>query len=65
MAALKEVRKFFTFSIRWDSNYLGVMQCSSEAAFLRHCHTNFEYDAAKTVPAGHLGHIDFWPVAGL
>ena len=24
-----------------------------------------EYDASKTVPAGHLAHIDFWPVAGL
>ena len=38
---------------------------SAEAAFLRHCRTNFENDAAKTVPAGHLAHIDFRPVAGL
>ena len=34
-------------------------QCFAEAAFLRHCRTNFEYDADKTVPAGHLAHIDF------
>ena len=41
------------------------MQCSAEAAFLRHHCTNFENDTAKTVPAGHLAHIDFQPVAGL
>ena len=41
------------------------MQCSAEAAFLRHCHTNFEYDTAKTVQAGHLAYLDFWPVTGL
>ena len=23
------------------------------------------YDMTKTVPAGHLAHMDFWPVAGL
>ena len=40
-------------------------QCSAEAAFLRHCHKNFENDAAKTVPAGHLAHIDFLPGTGL
>ena len=40
-------------------------QCSAEAAFLRHCPTNFENDAAKTVPAGHLAHTEFWPGAGL
>ena len=40
-------------------------QCSAEAAFLRHCRKNFENDAAKTVPEGHLGHIDFWPGARL
>ena len=34
-------------------------QCSAEAAFLRHCPTNFENDAAKTGPAGHLAHTDF------
>ena len=35
-------------------------QCSAEAAFLRHCPTNFENDAAKTVPVGHLAYTDFW-----
>ena len=40
-------------------------QCTAEAAFLRHRRTNFENDAAKTVPAAHLAHTDFWPVAGL
>ena len=64
MAALKEVREFLPLVLDGTPKYLGVMQCS-EAAFLSHCHTNFEYDAAKIVPAGHLGHIEFWPVAGL
>ena len=41
------------------------VQCSAEAAFFRHCHTNFENDAAKTFPAGHLAHVDFWPGSGL
>ena len=40
------------------------IQCSAEAAFLRRCCTNFEYDTAKTVPIEHQVHIDFWPVAG-
>ena len=34
-------------------------QCSAEAAFLRHCRTNSENDAAKNVPVGHLAHIIF------
>ena len=42
-----------------------ALQCSAEAAFLRHCRTNFENDTAKTVPVGHLALIDFRPVAGL
>ena len=42
-----------------------TVQCSAEAAFLRHCRTNFENGAAKTVPVGHLAHIDICPVAGL
>ena len=40
-------------------------QCSAEAAFLRHCRPNFENDAVKTIPAGHLAHTDLWPVTGL
>ena len=36
-----------------------MLQCSAEAAFLRDCPTNFENDAAKTGPAGHLAHTDF------
>ena len=44
---------------------LALSQCSAENAFLRHCRTNFENDAVKTVPGGHLAHIDLWPVAGL
>ena len=35
-----------------------LYQCSAEAAFLCHYRT-------KTVPVGHLAHIDFWRVAGL
>ena len=31
-------------------NSISVIQCSAEAAFLRHCRTNFENDTAKTVP---------------
>ena len=37
----------------------GALQCSAEAVFLRHCRRNFEHDAAKTVPVGHLAHINF------
>ena len=37
-------------------------QCSAEAAFMRHCRTNLEYDTTKIVPMNHLAHIDFWPV---
>ena len=40
-------------------------RCSAETVFLRHYHTSFEYDAAKTVSMGLLAHIDFWPVPGL
>ena len=36
--------------------------CVDEAAFLRHCRMNFEYDIVKTVA---LAHIDFWHVTGL
>ena len=36
-----------------------MLQCSAEAAFLCNCPTNFENDAAKTGPAGHLAHTDF------
>ena len=38
---------------------LSHVQCSAEAAFLRHCPTNYENDAAKTGPTGHLAHTDF------
>ena len=41
------------------------IQCSAEAVFLRHCHTHFEYDAAKKVPVGHLVHFDFLIVENL
>ena len=37
----------------------GALQCSAEAVFLRHCRRNFEHDAAKTVPVGHVAHINF------
>ena len=59
----------FLFSLKLklsNFHYFSInTQCSAEAAFLRHCPTNFENDAAKTVPAGHLAHTDFWPGAGL
>ena len=35
--------------------FMCISQFSAKAAFCAICRTDFEYDAAKTVPEGHLG----------
>ena len=50
---------YFPQFFKSDMSKYGYLSVLPRLRFCAIVPLNFEYDAAKTVPAGHLAHIDF------